>query len=96
MDHFVDRAKSGTKTDVQFLMEHLHMEQNMATIKLVDLSLDHVSRDEGVEVIRHFLFHGTTIQRNYSATHFRRKGDRQIILEAWEAGAIDHVQAFAR
>jgi helix-turn-helix protein len=95
-EHFVDRAKKGTRTDVHFLMDHLRMDQDMATIKLVDLSLDHVANEEGVQVIRHFLFNGTTIQKNYSATHFRRKGNRQVILEAWEAGAIDHIQAFAR
>ncbi|MBN3896463.1 MAG: hypothetical protein HWQ41_14715 [Nostoc sp. NOS(2021)] len=95
-DVFVAMGRTGGVSDVDTLMESLENEQNTATTKLVDYTLGLVNTNEGKDRIRHYLFNGTQIQRNYAALYFKRKGVKDILIEAVQQGCIDRVQAFSK
>ncbi|MEH1936646.1 MAG: hypothetical protein V7L14_23675 [Nostoc sp.] len=95
-DVFVAMGRTGGVSDVDTLMESLENEQNTATTKLVDYTLGLVNTNEGKDRIRHYLFNGTQIQRNYAALYFKRKGAKDILIEAVQQGCIDRVQAFSK
>lgn len=90
------RAKRGSAEDVDRIMDHLHTDRSLAEIKAADFALDFIRSEEGTDCIRRYLLSGTGMQRNYSANYFRRRGMRNLLLEAWEQGAIDEIQAFCR
>ncbi len=89
------KARSGKTVDVDVLLGSLHINQNFLRCKLVDYALGLVSTPEGRERIRHFLFNGNKIQRNYAALYFKRLGAGHILDEAVEKGCIDTTQAYA-
>ena len=95
-DVFVAMGRTGGTSDVDTLMESLQNEQNTATTKLVDYTLGLVNTNDGKDRIRHYLFNGTQIQRNYAALYFKRKGAKDILIEAVQQGCIDRVQAFSK
>ncbi|MFN6537549.1 MAG: hypothetical protein RM021_014405 [Nostoc sp. EkiNYC01] len=95
-DVFVAMGRTGGVSDVDTLMESLENEQNTATTKLVDYTLGLVNTNEGKDRIRHYLFNGTQIQRNYAALYFKRKGAKDILIAAVQQGCIDRVQAFSK
>jgi len=95
-DVFVAMGRTGGISDVDTLMESLENEQNTATTKLVDYTLGLVNTNEGKDRIRHYLFNGTQIQRNYAALYFKRKGAKDILIAAVQQGCIDRVQAFSK
>ena len=95
-DVFVAMGRTGGVSDVDALMESLENEQNTATTKLVDYTLGLVNTNEAKDRIRHYLFNGTQIQRNYAALYFKRKGAKDILIEAVQQGCIDRVQAFSK
>jgi hypothetical protein len=64
--------------------------------RYVDFALGLVTNPEGFERIKHYLFNGTQIQRNYASLYFNRLGERECVKEAFEKGLIDEIQAFAR
>jgi len=90
------RAQSGGSGDVDYLMQHLDTNQSFAGLKLLDFALGLVSSPEGVKRIEHFLFNGSTTQRNYAALYFKRRGSDRIIDEAVRQGCVDSIQAYAR
>jgi hypothetical protein len=90
------RAQTGTKADIDFLMTYLESGGAFLLNKMIDYALGLVSSMEGRERIRHYLFHGSNIQRNYAALYFKRKGETGIIEEAVNQGCIDKIQAYSR
>lgn len=95
-ERYIQMAVRGTADDVRHLMSRLSVNEDIPTLKTIDLALGYINSTEGVEAMSRYLFEGTAIQRNYCTNYFRRKGNRIIIREAWEAGAIDEIQAFSR
>lgn len=93
---FVNFGKQGNKSDIDILMAALEDEQNVATIKLVDYALSLVNNPCGKEQIKHYLFNGTPLQRNYAALYFKRLKNKEILAEAVKLGCIDRVQAFSK
>jgi len=92
----VDHGISGSATDVDFIMDHLHEGSSLAMTRFVDYALSLVSSSSGANRIRHYLFHGTLIQRNYASLYLNRLGHWPEVKLAYEMGLIDAVQAFAR
>ncbi len=92
----VDLARRGTAGDVDRIMELLNPDTGLTAIKAADMALGFVEAETGQERISHYLFHGTGMQRNYAVHYFRRREERLPILEAWEYGLVDDIQAFSR
>jgi len=93
---FLDLARSGKVCDLDTLMDHLGPDSDFTILKTVDYALSNVSSDTAVERLVHYLHRGNRMQRNYCVNYFRRKEMRAPILQAWQEGRIDHIQAFAR
>lgn len=92
---FIAMGRAGRREDVNFLMEVLDFQNDIATSKLVDYALSLVATTEGIQRLRFFLFNGTQVQRNIAALFFKRRGNQSLLMLAVEAGKIDTVQAFA-
>ncbi len=92
----VTKAKSGREKDIDFIMHHLNGESDFAMTRFVDFALSLVQNDKGIEQIKHYLFNGSPIQRNYASLFFNRLHEWELIKEAYKKGLIDEVQAFAR
>ena len=91
-----DKAKNGSAADIDFIMNHLTHESNFAMTRYVDFAISLVTTTEGFERLKHYLFCGTLIQRNYASLYFNRLGEWEHVKEAFEQGLIDDIQAFAR
>ncbi|MBN1996173.1 hypothetical protein JW935_01390 [candidate division KSB1 bacterium] len=89
------KAQSGTVMDVDDIMRTLNTTTDFLMQKKIDFSLGLICSPEGRGRIRHYLFRGTEIQRNYAALYFKRLGLLEILDEAVQRGCIDKVQAFA-
>lgn len=96
VDTFVALARNGGVSDVDFLLQALEVDGNTATYKLVDFALGLVETPQGKDRIRHYLFNGTQMQRNYAALYFKRLGAKDVLAEAVKQGCIDRVQAFSK
>jgi len=94
-DHFRALGLSGAAHDVDALMHALLAHGDFATSRLVDFALSLVDTREGDGRLRHYLFHGAPIQRNYAALYFKRRGRVALLNEAVSQGVIDRVQAYA-
>ncbi len=90
------RAHSGRAADVDFLMKNLDMNKSFTGCKLIDFALGLVSSPEGQQRIRHFLFNGSDVQRNYAALYFKRRSANQVVDEAVRRGCIDTMQAYSK
>jgi hypothetical protein len=95
-DAFVAMARAGGVSDIDTLMENLENDRTSATYKLVDFTLGLVDSPQGQDRIRHYLFNGTQIQRNYAALYFKRRKAKNILKEAVNQGCIDKLQAFSK
>ncbi len=93
---FTALGRSGAAADVDALMIHLHEQVDFATTRLVDFALGLVETIEGAGRIRHYLFHGGQIQRNYAALYFKRRDEFAPLHEAVAQGKIDEIQAYSR
>jgi hypothetical protein len=89
-------ARSGKTADINFIMENLELNRSFLICKLIDYALGLVSTEEGMNRIEHYLFNGSTIQRNYAALFFKRQGCTSIINRAVQEGCIDEIQAYSR
>jgi hypothetical protein len=89
-------GRSGAAADVDSLIGHLHEQVDFTTTRLVDFALGLVESDEGAGRIRHYLFHGAPIQRNYAALYFKRRDEFSLLDEAVAQGKIDEIQAYLR
>jgi hypothetical protein len=95
LDYFISLGISGRSEDIDLLMQALITQNDLATFKLVDFALSHVSTTEGVQRLRYYLFQGLRPQRNYAALYFKRRGFVDTLQEALNQGAIDWEQGFA-
>lgn len=95
-DIFTALGNSGRSADVDTIMHALIAGNDIATTRLADYALGLVDTREGVGRIRHYLFHGTPIQRNYAALYFKRRGRVSLLEEAVAQGKIDAIQAYSR
>ncbi len=89
-------AKTGTRTAIDEITATLTPDISIAESKFIDFALSHVESEEGIRVMEDYLFHCTQIQRNYAALYFGRRGEYPLLRRAYEAGAIDGIQAFSR
>ena len=94
-DHFRALGLSGAAHDVDALMHALCAHDDLATSRLVDFAKEKKTTRDGAERLRHYLFHGAPIQRNYAALYFKRRGRTALLEEAVAQGKIDTVQAFS-
>jgi len=95
LHHFIALGQSGKKSDIDQLMHFLVTQDDLATSKLVDYALSHVSTQEGIERLQHYLFQGLRSQRNFAALYFKRRGFFDILFEALHQGKIDWDQGFS-
>ena len=96
LQHWIRLAKEGTRASIDEIMSRLDPDIPIAESKFIDFALSNVESEEGVQVMEHYLFHGTQIQRNYCALYFGRLGEYPLLRKAYEEGLIDAVQAFSR
>jgi len=89
-------AKEGTKSSIDMVMKDLNRQMTIAQSKFIDYALSQVESDEGLKHMEYYLFHGTQLQRNYSALYFGRLGEYLLLREAYDQGLIDAYQAFSR
>jgi hypothetical protein len=93
MTEIVQRAKNGTETDIDFLMEMLTEETSLAVCKTIDFAIGLVNNQAGCSRIRYYLFSGNPVQRNYAALYFKRRGNEGILDKAITLKRIDKEQA---
>lgn len=79
------------ETDPPLHVEHIDtMMQNLEQVegskmgKLVDKSLSLVQTSEGEERIKHYLFNGTSKQKDYAARYFKEKGRKDILVSPYQ------------
>ena len=96
LKELIDKATLGTPCEIDYIMNNLTIHSSLAMTRYVDFALSQVKNDDGIERIRHYLFNGTLIQRNYASLFFNRLGEWKCVKEAFEKGLIDEIQAFAR
>jgi hypothetical protein len=96
LQELIDKADSGNQEDVDYILSHLNDTSTFAMTRYVDFVLSLVDNEFGIERIEYYLFHGSTIQRNYCSLFFNRRGDWTIVKKALDQGLIDETQAFAR
>ena len=89
-------AHSGRASDIDRLLMQLDDRASFADCKVIDYALGLVDNLEGRQQIRHYLFTGSQIQRNYAALFFKRRRAVEILEDAVACGCIDAVQAYAR
>ena len=94
-DHFRALGLSGAAHAVDALMHALCAHDDLATSRLVDFAQGLVDTRDGAARLRHYLFHGAPIQRNYAALYLKRRGRVALLDEAVQQGKIDAVQGFA-
>jgi hypothetical protein len=89
-------AEEGSKASIDEIMKHLNKRMTIAESKFIDFALSQIDSDEGTEVMKHYLFHGTQVQRNYCTLYFARLGEYPLVREAYDKGLVDARQAFSR
>jgi len=66
------RVNAGKSSDVDYFMSYLTGKSPTQIVKLFDFAISQIRSAEGIKQIRHYLFNGTKIQRNYAALYFKR------------------------
>ena len=95
-DQFVNIGATGTAAAVDFLMNALATQDDIATTRLVDYALSLVETAEGVDRLQHYLFNGSQRQRNYAALYFKRLDEYGLLKEALAQVKVDSLQVFNR
>ena len=93
---FKNLGISGKAEAVDQLMAALTRTGDLATSKMVDFALSLVDSRAGKARLRHYLFHGEPVQRNYAALYFKRRGINDLLEQAVASGLIDQQQAFSK
>lgn len=96
LQELIDRAESGDREAVDFIMNKLNGSSTFAMTRYVDFALGLVENQSGIERIEYYLFNGSSIQRNYCSLYFNRRGDWSLVKKAFNEGLIDEIQAYAR
>jgi hypothetical protein len=91
-----EKARSGLKSDVDFMMAHLHPEMSFLTSRLIDFGLGLISNGQGRRRIRYYLFRGNPVQRNYAALYFKRRGNNLLLWLAVLLNKVDKPQAYSK
>ena len=91
-DQFVSIGATGTAASVDFLMNALATQDDIATTRLVDYALSLVETNEGAARLQYYLFNGTQRQRNYAALYFKRLDEYGLLMEALAQGKVDSLQ----
>lgn len=91
-DQFVSIGATGTAAAVDFLMNALATQDDIATTRLVDYALSLVETNEGAAGLQYYLFNGTQRQRNYAALYFKRLDEYGLLMEALAQGKVDSLQ----
>jgi hypothetical protein len=92
LSEFEHVANLGTPDGVDALFRRLNMNESLGTCKMIDYAIGLVATEDGRSQIKHYLFNGTQMQRNYAALYFRRRGDRSLLNEALARDLIDKPQ----
>jgi hypothetical protein len=96
LNNLTAKAKVGRADDVDYVIYHLNGSSTIAITRFADYALSLVENPDGIDRIKYHLLNGTQMQRNYCSLFFNRKGDWDIVKNAFLAGKIDAIQAFAR
>lgn len=96
LQRYITLAKLGTKESVNEIMKELNKSTTLAQTKFIDYALGLVKSCEGTDRLKHFLFYGTKMQRNYCALYFGRLDEYSLVRQAYEKGLVDAKQAFSR
>jgi len=96
MSELANLAKSGRIKDVNILMSYLEGNVSIVNCKMIDYALGLIISEEGRNQIKHYLFNGIQIQRNYAALYFKRLGTVELLKEAVKKGCIDEIIAYSR
>lgn len=79
---------------VDEIMNSLKDAETIGECKLLDHKLSQIYNEDSR--IQHYLFYGNQRQRNYAALYFKRKGNMNLLKQAYDQGKIDRTQAFGR
>ena len=93
---FVRQGNAGKKENVDFIMNYLDRDSEFFVTRLADFALGLVESDEGIDHIKHYLFNGSSIQRNYAALTLNRIDEWKSVQKAFKLGLVDETQTFAR
>ncbi len=96
INKLIQKARSGKKEDIDYLMSQLTTDSTIAMTRFVDYALSFVENQQGIDQLEYYLFYGTLMQRNYCCLYFNRKGDWQIVKQAFQNGLIDEMQFYSR
>lgn len=96
LQYYIRLAEEGSKASIDEIMKHLNRRMTIAESKFIDFALSRIDSEEGTEVLKHYLFHGTQVQRNYCTLYFARLGEYPLVREAYDKGLVDARQAFSR
>lgn len=96
LGQLINKAQRGTTEDTESILKQLTPQSSLTTTRNIDYALSLIETDEGVQIIKNYLFNGSLIQRNYCSLFFNRRGDWQFVKQAYDMGLIDEVQAYAR
>ena len=94
----ITRAARGEQSDIDYLMDYLKEDTSFAVTRFVDYALSLVENPTGIERLKHYLFEGSMIQRNYVSLYFNRKDGYEwmIVKDAYDKGLVDEIQMYAR
>jgi hypothetical protein len=96
VEEYMCMAKKGTPGDVDGLFLQLNEQADLPLTKIIDYCVGLVKTDEGIARIKHYLFYGTQMQRNYATLFFARRNDWNPVNRAYARGLIDYKQAYSR
>jgi len=96
LNTILNYARSGTADDIDLIMNDLTLESSLPTTRYIDFALSCVTTTEGINRIKHYLFNGSQIQRNYACLFFNRMHEWPIVKKAFDLGLIDEIQAYSR
>ena len=89
-------ATTGTPAAVDTLMQLLISHDDVASSKLIDYALGLIETASGSARLKHYLFYGESVQRNFAALYFKRLGAERLLAQAFTLGLIDYHQGYAR
>ncbi|MEN8906035.1 MAG: hypothetical protein ABF289_08770 [Clostridiales bacterium] len=96
LEYYISLANEGTRVSIKKIMNELNRNMTLIDSKLIDFTLGNVINEDGIEIMKEYLFKGTQIQRNYCTLYFIRRGEYLIVRKAYGEGLIDAKQAFSR
>ena len=96
IERLAELAQSRKSSNVDMIMAYLNESQTLANCKKIDYVLSLIDCRNMRLRLKHYLFNGTEIQRNYAALYFKRRGSTEILKEAVHQRCIDEKQAFSR